>query len=155
MIGADTYRYIALFRTRLFIADASGQSAYLVTQRFDGVDIKNRSDLLNSYGKTLQTHAGIDVLLHKVAVISMAVIVELGEYDVPYFHETVAFAAHDILRSVAEFRSSVVIDLRAGAARTRTMLPEVVLFAELIDALSRHMHVVQPDIVGLIIVHID
>ena len=34
------------------------------------------------------------------------------------------------------------------------MLPEVVLLAELVDVISRHMDVVQPDVVGLVVIQV-
>ena len=34
--------------------------------------------------QTLKSHAGIDILLDQLRVISVSVIVELGEYIVPY-----------------------------------------------------------------------
>ncbi len=85
----------------------------------------------------------------------MTVIVKLGKDDVPYFHETVAFAAHYILGAVAVFFAAIVIDLRARAAGTGAVLPEIILFAELIDTLCRNMHVVEPDIVCFLILYID
>ncbi len=105
--------------------------------------------------ETLEAHAGIDVFLNEVRVIAVTVIVELGEDDVPDFHETVAFTSHDILRAVSILLSAVIVNFGAGAAGAGAMLPEVVFLAELVNALRRDMHVVQPYIVCLVIIDID
>ena len=81
----------------------------------------------------------------------MSVVVELRENDVPYFHEAVALSAHDILRSISEFGTSVIVNLCTGTAGAGAVLPEVILLAEFVDALCRDVHVIEPDIVGLIV----
>lgn len=45
-------------------------------------------------GQTLKSHTGINVLLDQVVRIALAVVVELAEYVVPYFHVTVTLAAN-------------------------------------------------------------
>ena len=155
MIRHDPDGYVGFFRSRLLIADASGQTAYQVPKRFDGIDVKDGSDILHRHGQTLQAHSGIDVLLNQIGVMAVPVIVELGEHDIPDFHVAVALAAHHIFRTVPVFLPSVVIDLRAGTAGAGAVLPEIVLFSETVDVVRRDMHIVEPDIVRLVVVHID
>ncbi len=84
----------------------------------------------------------------------MSIVIKLRKDDIPDFHEAIAFTAHDILRAVAVFLTAIVIDLGTGAAGTGAVLPEIVFLAELIDALCRDVHIIEPDIVGFLIIHI-
>ena len=86
----------------------------------------------------------------------MSVILKLCEDIVPDFHVAVTVTARGTVRlAAAVLLSAVIVDLTAGAARTCAMLPEVILFAEPVDALSRDPDLLVPDIVGLIILQID
>ena len=71
----------------------------------------------------------------------MTVVVELGEYVVPDLDNTVAVAdfLEVVLTDVVEVTvllAAVVVDLRAGAAGTAAVLPEVISLAELDDTLT-------------------
>ena len=155
MIGTDTDRNICLLSSRLLVADSARKGADKITQGLQGIHIKNRTHFLHRYSKTLQTHSGINILLRQIRVVVVSVVVKLGEHNIPDLHETVSLAAHDILRPIAEFRSAVIVNLAARPAGSGSVLPEVILFAELINPLRRNMHVVQPDLIGLVVIHID
>ena len=61
---------------------------------FITVSTSNReSTFWQTHGQTLQTHAGVDVLLGQLGVVALAVVVELGEDVVPDLHIAVAVAA--------------------------------------------------------------
>ena len=95
---------------------AAGQCADFVSERADCVHVEERSDVLNRHCQTLKAHTCVDIFVLELCVIAVSVIVELGEYDVPDFHEAVAFAAHDVLGTVTPFLAAVIVDLGAGAA---------------------------------------
>ena len=83
----------------------------------------------------------------------MAVILELGEYVVPYLDVTVALTAYGTARfAAAILLAAVIVDLGTRTARTCAMLPEVVLFAEAEDLLCRNTNFFVPDVEGLIII---
>ena len=78
----------------------------------------------------------------------MTVVVELGEYVVPDLDNTVAVA--DFLEvvltdvvEVAVLLAAVVVYLRAGAAGTAAVLPEVISLAELDDTLTGYAYLAQ------------
>ncbi len=77
MIRTDTNRNIRLFRTFLLIADTAGQLADQIAEALKRINIKDRTDVLHCYRETLEAHAGINVLLGQIRVMSVAVIVEL------------------------------------------------------------------------------
>ena len=65
--------------------------------------------------QTFQPHAGIYVLLIQLGIMAVSVILKLGEYVVPYFHITIAFAAYGTARlAAAIFSPSVIINFRTG-----------------------------------------
>ena len=154
VIRADTDGDIRVIGARLLIFHTACQSADQIAEGLERIHVEDGSHILHRNRQTLQTHSGIDVLLDQIAVIAVAVIVELGKYDIPDLHEAVAFAAHDILRSVSVLLAAVIVNLGAGAAGAGAVLPEIVLLAELVDVIRRDMHVVQPDVVGLLVIHI-
>ena len=88
--------------------------------------------------------------------MALAVVVELAEYVVPYFHVTVTLAANGTSRfAAAVFFSAVIINLRTRTARTCAMLPEVVLFSKTENTVCRDADLFVPDIKCFIIVLID
>ena len=66
----------------LFVSHARNP-AYMVTERFHCINIKNGIHVLYNTCQTLQSHSGIDILLFQFAVIAVSVVVKLGEYVVP------------------------------------------------------------------------
>ena len=115
MVCDDTHGDIRLV---IFAVLAACKRAYFISERADSIHVKQGSYVLNSYCQTLQAHACVDVLVLELSVVAVSVVVELGEYDVPYFHEAVAFAAHDVLGTVPPLLAAVIVDLGAGAAGT-------------------------------------
>ena len=103
----------------------------------------------------------VDVL-DQIGVISVSVIVELGEYNVPYFHETVTVTSYFTVRfATAVFFSAVIVNLRTWTARTGTMLPEVITLSSFriavksCDSLCRNSDFFCPDIECFIILTIN
>ena len=132
----------------------------MIAQRDKRIDIKHRIHFLADNRQTLQPHAGIDVLLLQRRVMPLTVILELSEDIVPDLHEAVAVAARlaGVLRPAALeaiLRPAVIVDLRARTARPCSMLPEVILLAELGDAALRDSDLVMPDLEGLVIIDVD
>ena len=122
----------------------------------DRVDLEEVVDALHDAGQTLETHAGIDVLVFERRVIVVAVVVELGEDEVPDLHVAVAVAA-DLAGGLAAavLFSAVIVDLGAGAAGTGAVLPEVVFLAETDHVVFRDTDVLRPDVPRLIVVFVD
>ena len=84
-----------------------------------GVDKKHIVDALHDACETLETHAGIDVLLLELGVVAVTVVVELGEDVVPDFHVSVAVAAGlAVGRAAAVLLAAVKVNLGAGTAGT-------------------------------------
>ena len=103
----------------IFIILFSGDFAYFVAECLNGVDIEDGIYILYDNGQTLKSHTGINVLLDQVGVVALAVVVELAEYVVPYFHVTVTVTAYSTARlTAAILLASVVVDLRTWTART-------------------------------------
>ena len=153
VVGDDAEGHVGLFAVPIVLARDLG---YLVGDIAHGIHIKQRAYTLHHAGQTLKAHAGVDVLLLELGVVAVTVVVELGEYVVPDLHITVAVAADRAAGlAAAVFRTAVVVDLRAGAAGTRAVLPEVILLAEAEDALGRDADVLVPDLKRFLIVLID
>ena len=167
--GHDAVRYHECDRTDVVRDNADGhviliffsvffsrQAAYVVPERFYRIHIKDGLHVLHHARQTLQPHAGIDVLLLQLGIMTFPVIVKLGEHIVPYLHVPVAVAAHRAVRLPASvFLAPVIVYFRTGTARTGAVLPEIVLFAELEDALCRDADFFIPYLERLVIVHID
>ncbi len=153
VVGDDAERHV--LRVRLAVMRA-GDLAHLVGDVHHGIDVEEGVHVLADDRETLQTHAGVDVLLGELGVVALAVVVELGEHDVPDLDIPVAVAPHGAAGlAAAVFLTAVIVDLGAGAARTAAVLPEVILFAEAENALRSDADLVVPDVPGLVIVEID
>ena len=134
----------------------AGQFGDPVRDVHHGVGVKQGRHVLAHARQTLKAHAGIDVLLHKLGVVALAVVIELREHDVPDFDIPVTVAAHGAAGlAAAPLRAAVVVDLRARTARACAMLPEVVLLAKAEDALSRDTDLLVPDFKRLVVVEVD
>ena len=132
MVGDDPQRHVHL---HALAVSCAGQLSDLVGDVHDGIHIEQGVHVLTDHRQTLQTHAGVDVLLGQLGVVALAVVVELGEDVVPDLHIAVAVAAGlAVGAAAAELLAAVVIDLRAGAAGTGAVLPEVVFLAHAVDA---------------------
>ena len=153
MVGDDPQRHV----TGLAVAVVrTGQLRDFIRDVHHGVHVEQGVHVLADHGQTLQAHAGVDVLLGQLGVVALAVVVELGKDVVPDLHIAVAVAAGlAVGAAAAELLAAVVIDLRAGAAGTGAVLPEVVFLAHAVDAVLRDAHFVPPDVEGLVVLLVD
>ena len=153
VVGDNAQGNISLVAVAVVLA---GDLGNLVGDVAHGVNVEQGANALYHARQTLQTHAGVDVLLLQLRVVAVAVVVELGEYVVPYLHVAVTVAADGAAGlAAAVLGAAVVVDLRARAARTGAMLPEVVLLAEAEDALRCNADLLVPDLECLVIVNVD
>ena len=129
-----------------------GDLGHLVGDIHYRVHVEQGAHPLAHAGQPLQPHTGVDVLLLKLGVVVVPVVVELGEHHVPNLNIAVALAAHGASGpAAAVLLTTVVIDLGARAARAGAVLPEVVLLAELEDAVSGDADLLVPDAERLIV----
>ena len=153
MVGDDAQGNVALLALAVACA---GQLRHLVGNVHHGIDVEQGIHVLADDRQTLQSHAGVDILLHELGVVAVAVIVELGEHVVPDLHIAVAVAADRAAGfAAAVLLAAVIVDLGAGAARAGAMLPEVVLLAEAEDTVGRDADLLVPDLKSLVVVLID
>ena len=153
MVGDNTQGDVLLVAVAVVSA---GDLADLVGDVHDGINVEQGVYLLADAGQTLQAHAGVNVLLLQFGVVVVAVVVELGEDVVPDLDIAVAVTAHGAVGlAAALLGTTVVVDLRAGAAGTGAMLPEVIALAETEDALSGNANLLIPDLESLVIIHVD
>ena len=119
------------------------------------IDVEYRVCILHDACDTLKAHSCIDVRMSKIAVAAVLFSGELCENMVPEFQVSVTVAARLAVRlSAAEFRTSVIVDLRAWSAWAESDLPEIVFFTEPYDPLLRKSDFL-PDLYGFIIVLVD
>ena len=140
---------------RILLVAAVRERSDLLHHRPVRIDIKEGGHVLTDDRKPLQSHARIDVFMLKLGIDAVSVIIKLRKDDVPDLHKAVSLASHDILRSRAVFFPAVIVDLRAGAAGARSMLPEIILFSEAVDALRGDADLLLPDPEGLVVIQID
>ena len=109
MIRDNTDRYISII---LFLIFHAGNLTYSGAQRQYRVHIKDRIHILYCRRQTLQTHAGINILLDKLCIIALTVIVKLRKHVIPDLHITVTVAAYRTpWFATAVFLPTVIIDL--------------------------------------------
>ena len=158
MIGDQADGYI------LLLIGLIGNSCHLtdfIADGFHRINIKYGVHILHDNSQSLKTHTGIDILLDQIRIISLTVIVILGEYIVPYFHETIAFTAHLTIRLAAAILDpTIVIDLGTGAAGSLAVLPEVITLSvcitvKLCDLFCRYADLIGPDLCCFVIFKID
>ena len=177
----DTTQYIAtaFVRRQNAIANHKCHAAYMVSNNLQGnvgslilaiFNISNLSSVLdnrenqvslkvgrlalNNACQTLQTGAGINVLVFQRRIGAVRHLVELSEYQVPDFQETVAVAARAAGRlAAAALRSEVDVDFGVRAARTAADFPPVV--SQTYNAFSRYANNIMPDIISFIILGVD
>ena len=153
MVGDDAERNIGLFAVTVMFAGNFGNLIGDVAHR---IYVEQRAHALHHAGQTLEAHAGVDVLLLQFGVVAVAVVVELREHVVPDLHIAVAVTADRTAGlAAAVLRAAVVVNLRARTARTRTMLPEVILLAETENTFRRDTDILIPDFERLVIIHVD
>ena len=134
----------------------AGNLADLLHDILDGIHLKEVIDALHDAGQTLQSHAGIDILMLQRGIAALAVGIELGEYQVPELHIAVAVAADMAVGAAAAlFGPAVKVDLGAGAAGAGADLPEVILFAQTDHVVGGDAAALGPDIIGLVIILVN
>ena len=149
VVGDDPQGHV---HTVALAVGGPGELGDLVGDVHHRVHVKQGGHLLAHAGQALQAHAGVDVLLLELGVVALAVVVELGEDDVPHLDIPVAVAAHGTAGlAAAPLGAPVVVDLGAGAAGAGAVLPEVVLLAELEDAVLGDADLIPPDGEGLVV----
>ncbi len=153
MVRDDAERDVGLL---ILVVVDTGEVGDGLHDVLDRVDLEEVVDALHDAGETLETHTGIDVLVFERRVIVVAVVVELGEDEVPDLHVTVAVAA-DLAGGLAAavLFSAVIVDLGAGAAGTGAVLPEVVFLAEADHVVFRNADVLRPDVPCLVVIFVD
>ena len=152
MVGDNAQGYVALFTLAIV---RTGDLGNLVGNIHYGINIKQRIYALANDRKTLKTHAGIDIFLRKLSIVSVSVVIKLREDVVPNLYITVAVAANGAVGlAAAVFLASVIVYLRAGTAGACPMLPEIILLAEAEYLLGGYAYLVMPDAPGLIIVEV-
>ena len=149
MVSDDAERHVGLIG--LFIV-RTGDLRNLIRDIHNSINIEQRRDVLAHAGKALEAHAGIDVFLLEFGVIAVAVVIELGEDDIPDLDIAVTVAADGAAGlAAAVLLAAVIVNFRARAARSGAMLPEVILLAEAEDAVFGDADHVAPDGEGLVI----
>ena len=149
VVGDDPQGYVAGLAVPVV---GAGDVRDLVGDVHHRVHVEEGGHILAHHGQALQTHAGVDVFLLEFRVVPLPVVVELGEDDVPHLDVPVTVAAHGAGGlAAAPFRAPVVVDLGAGAAGAGAVLPEVILLAELVDAVGGDADLLVPDAEGLVV----
>ena len=149
MVGDDAERHVGLVGLLIVCAGDLGD---FIRDVHDSVDVEQGRDVLTHAGKAFEAHAGVDVLLLEFGIIAVAVVIELGEDDVPDLDIAVTVAADGAAGlAAAVLLAAVIIDLGARAARAGAMLPEVILLAEAEDAVLGNADHVTPDGEGLVV----
>ena len=116
MVGNDAQRNIALGISAVLHAHDVGDVLHDV---LNGIDEEQVIHTLHDAGKTLQSHARIDIGMVERCVIALAVVLKLGEYEVPDLDKAVALAADvTVGLAAAVLIDTVKIDFGAGTAGT-------------------------------------
>ena len=122
----------------------------------NGIDIKHAVHSLHYAGETLESHAGIYIFLSKLGIVAVAVIIELRENIIPYFHVSVTVTAGlAVGLAAAVFFAAIEIYLGAGTAGTAAVLPEVVLLTEADYTLGGDADLFVPYFKSLVILFVD
>ncbi len=105
------------------------QLTHAVMDRREQVRVVVRGDLLEDARQALQAHAGVDARCGERRQAPVRMEFELHEHEVPDLEPAWAGLAvvRDAVRSLAERRAPVEVDLRARAARARVRHPPPVL----------------------------
>ena len=111
---------------------------------------------LHNAGQAFQPHTGIDVFMLQGRIVSLAVVIKLGENQVPKFHVPVAVASHPAGRRTASiFLTPVKIKLGARAAGAGAMLPEIIFFSQPDDTAGIHPDLLGPNVESLVVILVN
>ena len=153
MVGDDAQGNI-LFR--VFAVFHIGNTADVLHDILNGIDKEQIVHVLHNAGKTLQSHAGVDIRMFHRRVVALTVAVELGKHDIPEFHIPVAVAAHAAGRGAAAVLfPAVKVDFGAGAAGAGAMLPEIVLFAQADNVGRVNPYFLRPDFKRFVVICVN
>ena len=150
--GLDELLTAAVGRTGEVLGD--------LDHRSEEVGLVDVLDTLEDAGDALDTHTGVDVLLgqraHDLEVVltdALAALI-LHEHEVPQLD--VPGVVDDRSAVLPVLLATVVVDLRAGAARAGDAhRPVVVGHAEALDPLFGDTDLLVPDLGGLVVVEVD
>ena len=153
MVGDDTEGNVGLVRIAVLLRRHFGKTGGDVSY---GINVKEGVNTLHYTGKTLKPHTRIDIAVLQTLVVTVTVVIELGKYQIPYFHKAVAITAYLTVGTAASlFGASVEEYFGTRTARTFAMLPEVILLAEAGDMGFGKTYNVVPDIIRLVILVIN
>ena len=149
MICYNTKRYILFLIIVIFHAGNFHNVLHYILNR---INLKEVVNVLRYASESFKAHTGIYIGMRKTRVIVVTVIFELSEYEVPKFDITVALAAYlAVGLAAAVLFAAVIIYFRARPARTRSVLPEVILLAETNHVRRVNAYILSPYIVSLVI----
>ena len=153
MVGDDTQSHVCLVIG--MVSDVCNL-ADMLHDVLNGVHFKEVVHALHDASQTFQTHTRINVLVFHFGVMSVAVAVELAEYQVPDFDITVAVTANAASwLSAALFLATVEIDFRTRTTWARAVFPEVIFSAQPLHVRGCNTHVLCPEVICFIIVFKD
>ena len=152
MVGNNTERNVILL---VFQITLVGKFCNLFHHSLIGIHIKKRRNILADYRKSLQSHTGINIFLNQIRIMPMAIVVKLGEHNIPNLNKTVPFSAHNIFRTRSVFFSSVIVNLRTRTARTGSMLPEIVFLSKTVYTVCRNSEFLCPHTESLFIIQVN
>ena len=121
----------------------------------NSINLEQVVNILHYAGKTLKSHTCINVLCRKLSIITLAVIVELCEYEIPYLDNSVTFSCLFKALERTVLFTSVKVYLRAGSAGSASVLPEVVCLAELDYSVTGYADFVSPDVACFIVFFVN
>ena len=144
----------------LLVVLAVGAARYpanVVADSLYGINVEYRVNALHHSSKTLKTHTCIYILLREGGVCAVLVALELGEYQIPEFHISVAVAAYCTAGlAAAVLFAAVEIYLGTWAAgAVSTGFPEVIFFAHAEDMVHRHADLFMPYLFSLVVVLVN
>ena len=114
MICNDTDGHVILVFFSIFFFR---KPAHVVSQCFDRIYVKNRIHILYNTCQTLQAHSCINIFLLQFRIVTLPVVIELGEHIVPDLHIPVAVASYRTVRFTAAVSlASVIIYFRTRTA---------------------------------------
>ena len=153
MIRNQSDRNILL---RILLVINPCHTADLIPDCTHRVDIKDRANILHYGSESLETHAGIDILILQLRIMAIAIPIKLGKYIIPDLNETVTVTAHLTAGlTAAVFLTAIIIDLGTGTTGTCPMLPEIICLSHTVNPVCRNTDLLIPDIISLIILLID
>ena len=152
MVGQDAQRDV---RGGISSVPGAENGGRRIDEWHEQVGIEDGIDTLEDGQVPLQAGACVDVLPRQVGEGARGIAVELHEHEIPDFDEAVAAA---VLRAalVAVGRTEIHEDLGIGAAGPGLAHgPEVVGVAHALDPLGAKADLVDPDLLGLVVVVVD